>query len=621
MLNYLVIHHVAWITLLGIFLPFCAFSGIMLFARRHPGLSAGISITGISISLAAGIFLLFHLWGMIYPRVYSTPWVTGMSHELNFGILIDPTSLVMFCLVAAICFLVQVYSLGYMKNDPGFWRYYAFQSLFAGAMLCLCLSASLLQLFIFWELVGLCSYLLIGFWIEKFSATQAGKKAFVMTRLGDVSFFLGILLLMLHLGNVDILELNSIHAVQGMSSGLITLCVLLLFGGIIGKSAQFPLLTWLPDAMEGPTPVSALLHSATMVAAGVYLFVRLFPFFSHSIPAAQICLAVGTLSMLMAGTMAMVDRDIKKVWAYSTISQLGYMIMGLSAGDAFAGYFHLLTHAAFKSLLFLCAGVWIHYFETNDMYEIARKNGRGMKIPMGCSLLAAASLTGLPPLSGFFSKEAILAALLHKAGDFWFAAGVFGVFITAYYAFRPMFIILTTPPDPAVAPPVMRDGTYRFMVIPLLVLAFFTAILGFLKLPLAAFLHMPSPSGESLGVTLVSLAAALAGLFLVWFEFGRASAARVGFLAHFPKIRHFLLRRWYLDLLYDRLLRYGIYALLARPFSRTDRQLIDGGIEGIGRLTLTAGRLCSRLQSGILRKELMIMAGVLALTGIVLLVG
>jgi NADH-quinone oxidoreductase subunit L len=272
-----------------------------------------------------------------------------------------------------ISFLVQIYSLGYMAGDPGFARYYAFQSLFACVMMALSLSSSLLQLYVFWELVGLSSYLLIGFWYEKFSATQAGKKAFVMTRLGDIAFFIGLLLVLINFGNLNILDMNSADVTVRMSPTLITLCALLIFGGIVGKSAQFPLLTWLPDAMEGPTPVSALLHSATMVAAGVFLFARLFPFFSHSAMAMTLFLAIGAITMLMSSTMALVDRDIKKVWAYSTISQLGFMIMGLAAGGYFAGVFHLTTHAGFKALLFLCSGVWIHQYETNDMFEIGRQ--------------------------------------------------------------------------------------------------------------------------------------------------------------------------------------------------------------------------------------------------------
>ena len=393
-------------------------------------------------SLAGAVFLLVRHWGAAEPIHYAARWLIAGDVHIPFGFLLDPVSLLMLSLVAAISFLVQVYSLGYMAGDPGFSRYYAFQSLFAWAMMTLSISSAMLQLYVFWELVGLSSYLLIGFWYEKFSATQAGKKAFVMTRLGDVSFFIGLLLVLLHLGNLEILEMNSPEAAARMPSGLLTLAALLIFGGIVGKSAQFPLMTWLPDAMEGPTPVSALLHSATMVAAGVYLFARLFPFLSHSADAMTVFLAIGTVSMLLASTMAMVSRDIKRVWAYSTISQLGFMIMGLAAGSLFAGSFHLTTHAGFKALLFLCSGVWVHLYETNDVYEISGRGGRRLKTPMVCLVIAAAALSGLPPLSGFFSKEVILAALADLRNPLWLAAGLLGVFLTAYYAFRLVFIIL-----------------------------------------------------------------------------------------------------------------------------------------------------------------------------------
>ncbi len=474
--------------MIALLLPFLSFAVITVFTRNRRRMSAVLSIGAVTVSMLSALFLLYRFSHLENPIQHTARWLVAGDFTLSFGFLLDPTSLLMFALVGVICFLVQVYSLGYMSEDPGFTRYYAFQSLFAWSMLSLTVSASLLQLYVFWELVGLSSYLLIGFWYEKFSATQAGKKAFVMTRLGDVAFFLGLLLLLLHLGDVNILKLNGAETARSLSPAFLTLSALLVFGGIVGKSAQFPLLTWLPDAMEGPTPVSALLHSATMVAAGVFLFARLFPFFSHSPDAMSVCLAVGTLSMLMASTMAMVDRDIKKVWAYSTISQLGYMLMGLSAGSYFAGTFHLITHATFKALLFLCSGVWIHYFETNDMYEIARKRGRALKIPMVCIVLAAASLSGLPPLSGFFSKEGIISALFGLENPVWLLAALLGIFMTAYYAFRPIFIILFPRESDPEDIKVQEKGPYRAMAWPLLVLAALTLLLGFLESSMTHFL-------------------------------------------------------------------------------------------------------------------------------------
>jgi NADH-quinone oxidoreductase subunit L len=300
-------------TTLATMLPFVAFLLIMVFTRNHRGLSAALSIGAISVSFLCAAFLLARHWHLQDPLQYVGRWLVSGDISIPFGFLLDQTSLLMLCVVTTISLLVQIYSLGYMAGDEGFSRYYAFMSLFAWAMMNLTIAPTLVQLFIFWELVGLSSYLLIGFWYEKFSATEAGKKAFVMTRFGDIAFLLGLLLALANLGNLNILELNDPGVTERMSPYLITLSAILIFGGIAGKSAQFPLLTWLPDAMEGPTPVSALLHSATMVAAGVYLFGRLFPFFSHSATAMAVFLAIGTISMLLASTMAMVSRDIKQV--------------------------------------------------------------------------------------------------------------------------------------------------------------------------------------------------------------------------------------------------------------------------------------------------------------------
>ena len=267
---------------LAALLPFVTFALIMVFTRPYPKLSAALSIGAVSVSLICAFFLLSSHWHLEKPIQYTAKWMISGQIHIPFGFLLDQLSLLMLTIVAVISFLVQVYSLGYMAGDPGFARYYAFQSLFAWAMMTMSIAPTMLQFYIFWELVGLASYLLIGFYYEKFSASEAGKKAFVMTRFGDIAFFLGLLLVLIHFGNLNIQDMNSIDVTARMSPALITLSAILIFGGVAGKSAQFPLLTWLPDAMEGPTPVSALLHSATMVAAGVYMFARIFPFFSNS---------------------------------------------------------------------------------------------------------------------------------------------------------------------------------------------------------------------------------------------------------------------------------------------------------------------------------------------------
>jgi NADH-quinone oxidoreductase subunit L len=608
---------------LATWLPFIAFFLIMVFTRKHPRLSAGLSIAAVGLSLVCAVYLLVRHWHLPAPLEFTGRWLLSGDITVPFGYLLDQTSLLMLSVVATISFLVQVYSLGYMAGDPGFSRYYACMSLFAWAMMSMTLSPTMLQLYIFWELVGLASYLLIGFWYEKFSATEAGKKAFVMTRFGDVAFFLGLLLVLVHLGNLNVLEMNGPQVTTRMSSIYITVAALLIFGGIIGKSAQFPLLTWLPDAMEGPTPVSALLHSATMVAAGVYLFGRLFPFFSQSATAMFIFLVIGTISMLLASTMAMVSRDIKQVWAYSTISQLGFMIMGLAAGSYFAGMFHLTTHAGFKALLFLCAGVFIHSFDSNDMFDIGRQGGRRLKIPMVCTIIAAAALAGLPPLSGFFSKEVILGALADLNNPLWLAAGLLGAFLTAYYTFRLIFIILF-PRGAGTESGSGHDhdhGGYWVMGWPLLVLAAITLLLGFFQGALEAFFSgqqaMPAARGGHHGwLPFAAIGSAICGVVLAWAEFGRPGAEQVGFVEKIAPVNRLFAQRWYIDRFYRRFMDMFIYGVVSNLLTRNDKQVIDGGIDGLGKATAETGRLVSWLHLGMVQYRLLTIFVVFVLLGI-----
>lgn len=610
--------------LLGTWLPFISFVTIVLFTRARRALSAAISVGSVTVSLFSAVVLLGCHWSMEKPLQLACEWITVKGVSIPFGFLIDPTSLLMFAIVAGISFLVQVYSLGYMAGDEGFPRYFAFMSLFAWAMLNLALAATILQLYIFWELVGLSSYLLIGFWYEKFSATQAGKKAFVMTRAGDVAFFLGLMVILLHLGNFSILGMNGPEAAKNMSPTMLALAAFLIFGGIVGKSAQFPLLTWLPDAMEGPTPVSALLHSATMVAAGVYLFARLFPFFSLSPVAMDVFLAVGTISMLMASTMAMVDRDIKKVWAFSTISQLGFMIMALASGGReghFGGFYHLATHAGFKALLFLCSGVFIHRCATNDMFELSAKGCRRLKIPTAAIVVAAAALSGIPPLAGFYSKEVILTSLAGLENPLWLVAGMVGVFLTAYYAFRVVFILIAPgrvvgeveaiPSGTASHHDAHGNGKgYAAMTAPLVVLAAITLVLGFFEKAIREFLLGPDPvsSGSEMGMLsalpVSAMVLVLAGVGLAWMEFGRSNARLIGFVERFPSIHRLFAERWYLDRLYafvmDRLVDRGISSL----FLQSDNKVIDGAIDGLCRGAVEGGRAAAFLQQGTIQYRL-----------------
>ncbi|MGC8493110.1 MAG: NADH-quinone oxidoreductase subunit L [Syntrophobacteraceae bacterium] len=606
--------------------PFASFAAIFVATRSRPRLSAGLSIGAVTISLACSIALMAQNSHLTAPVEYSVQLLGSSGLNVPFGFYLDRLNLLMIVVVSTICFLVQIYSLGYMAGDPGFSRYYAFMSLFTWAMMSLSLSASLLQLYFFWELVGLSSYLLIGFWYERFSATQAGKKAFVMTRAGDAAFFIGFLLLFIHAGNLSIAHLNNPEALSGLSPSFLTLSALLIFGGIVGKSAQFPLLTWLPDAMEGPTPVSALLHSATMVAAGVYLFARLYPFFSMSPTAMSIFLAIGTISMLLASTMAMVSRDIKKVWAYSTISQLGFMIMALGAGGYFAGVFHLTTHAGFKALLFLCSGVFIHHYGTNDIYELGRLGARRMLVPTVSIVLGAAALSGLPPLSGYFSKEAIMGSLAAMPDPVWVAAGLLGVFLTAYYSFRLIFILLFPRAEteaPAAAGHTSKEEghefEYRVMCFSLIVLASVTVVLGFFETP---FRHFLGVSMEGVAAAswshIAALVLAVSGVGLAWFEFGRRGAEQTGFVEKIPALYDLFSERWYIDRFYGLLVDFVLDRGISRLCYQNDKKVIDGSIDGLCEGTVEGGRVVAFLQTGMVQYRLLAIFAALALIALYL---
>jgi NADH-quinone oxidoreductase subunit L len=621
--------------LVATMLPLAAFLTIFVFTEGRPRLSARLSIGAVAVSLACSLALFFLNLQISGHAQYTVRLLASSGVDIPFGFLLDRLNLLMIVVVSTICLLVQVYSLGYMVGDPGFSRYFSFMSLFAWAMIDLCLSATILQLYIFWELVGLSSYLLIGFWYEKFSASEAGKKAFVMTRAGDVSFFIGFLLLFLQTGNVSIADLSSRPALAALSPSFVTLSALLIFGGIVGKSAQFPLLTWLPDAMEGPTPVSALLHSATMVAAGVYLFARLFPFFSTSQTAMDIFLAIGTISMILSSTMAMVSRDIKRVWAFSTISQLGFMIMALGAGGYFAGVFHLTTHAGFKALLFLCSGVFIHKYGTNDVYELSSFGSRRMLVPTISIVLAAAALSGIPPLSGYYSKEAIMASLAGLHNPAWLAAGLLGVFLTAYYSFRVIFILLSPRQAPEDAGPVSDTqhlapgvshpcSVFRppAMLWPLIILAAITVVLGWFENSLKDFLlggsmaAAPVPPQEGEGLVWAPWAAlglAAAGLLLAWFEFGRKSAGQIGFVERVPPLYRLFAERWYIDHFYRLLVNLVIDRGISYLCWQNDNRVIDRGIDEMCEGTVEGGRIVALLQSGMIQYRLLAIFAVMVL--------
>ena len=429
-----------WMILL---LPLAAFALVAAVTRftGKPWLSGYLSICA---TLVATCFSLWALLGVMSSSHHEViipgfNWlVIGNSIEIKLGIILDSLTAVMLVVVTIVSLMVQIYSQGYMKGDPGYHRYYAFMSLFTASMLGMVLADNLLMLFFFWELVGLCSYLLIGFWFNRPPAANAAKKAFIVTRIGDFGLLAAILLLFSQTGTLDIAQLHNMALAGTLTGAALTWAAIGIFVGAAGKSAQFPLHVWLPDAMEGPTPVSALIHAATMVAAGIFLVARMFPLFEASPEALTVVSVIGAVTAIFAASIGLVMNDIKRVLAYSTISQLGYMMLGLGTGGVAVGIFHLFTHAFFKSLLFLGSGTINHATGTFDM----RLMGGLRKImpwTFATFLIASLSIIGIWPLAGFWSKEEILSRSL-ESQPLLFALAMITVFMTAFYMFRVVFM-------------------------------------------------------------------------------------------------------------------------------------------------------------------------------------
>jgi len=501
----------AWLWLIPL-LPLAgsAVCGALHFAalrarRRDPAAlgpfapAAWIACAAIGASFALAVWGFAQLLGLpADSRVLASPawdWIRAGALSVQVAMVLDPLSSTMTLVVTGVGFLIHVYSVGYMKGDPGFAKFFAYLNLFAFAMLVLVLASSLLGLFVGWEGVGLCSFLLIGFWYEKGWPAEAAQKAFVVNRIGDACFLIGTFLLVRLFGT---LEIGAIGAGVGeilrdpAQAGQVAIAALLLFGGCCGKSAQFPLFTWLPDAMAGPTPVSALIHAATMVTAGIYLIVRLNPLFAASGDVMLAIAIVGALTALIGATTALAQRDIKKVLAYSTVSQLGYMFLALGAGAFASAIFHLVTHAFFKGLLFLGAGSVIHGM--HDEQDMHRMGGlrRHMPVTWATFLAGAAALSGLPLFSGFMSKDAILAAAFHAGGIHYllWGAGVIAAAFTAYYTWRMVALTFHGRErfDPAA---VLPHESQRVMTVPLIVLAVLSVAGGVLGLP-AVFGPLPN---------------------------------------------------------------------------------------------------------------------------------
>ncbi len=606
------------------------------------GKSAGwLTILAIGVSFVISVAALFSTisnGGKIdYP---SHKWLSVGDFTFNVGILMDPLTAVMLVVVTGVSLMVQIYSLGYMSEEEnrGFSRYFAYMSLFTTSMVGLVLASNIIQVFVFWELVGLCSYLLIGFWFTRPSAANAAKKAFIVTRVGDFGFLLAIMYLFFQQDTMGYAGLNGLeipHLYKAVETGIVAGSVATwiaagIFAGAVGKSGQFPLHTWLPDAMEGPTPVSALIHAATMVAAGVFLVARFFPVFQASDEMMIVVAIIGAFTAIFAASMGLVMNDIKRVLAYSTVSQLGYMMLALGVGAYAFAIFHLFTHAFFKALLFLGSGSVNHASGTFNMRYMGGLR-RYMPWTYVTFLIGSLALAGIFPLAGFWSKDEILASAFHEGtalGHVVYALGLTAAFMTAFYMFRALFMTFNgefrggaeteaAESDDAeelhLGHVSLHESPWT-MVAPMVVLAVLAVIAGFVFNPLMDLGAIPSHwfayfMGEGsvavkvpdfdVMLAIVSTVVAVAGIFLAYMMYYRQawSAEAVG--RRFSSVYTLLSSKYYFDEFYeDVLVRSFFYGGVARILDWVDKNIVDRIANIIGWLGANVGSMLRQFQTG-----------------------
>ena len=560
--------------------------------------SPGVVLIAFCLSFAA--LLQLPDGGALVDRVYS--WLHSGALHVDVALRVDPLSAAMIAIITGVGFLIHVYSVGYMAEEPDAARYFAYLNLFTAAMLLLVLGDNLLLLFVGWEGVGLCSYLLIGFWYTDPEKADAGKKAFIVNRIGDAGFLLGVFVLFWGLAAHDVwtLSFGAIAAHAGLlPTGVVTLVCLLFFVAATGKSAQIPLYVWLPDAMAGPTPVSALIHAATMVTAGIYLIARMHFLYALSPSALAVVAVVGAATALFAATIALVQTDIKKVLAYSTVSQLGYMFLGLGVGAYAAAVFHVMTHAFFKALLFLGAGSVIHGM--HEEQDVRRMGGlrRAMPTTYGTFAVGCLAIAGFPLLSGFFSKDLILEHVFAGgSGPLWLV-GSLGAGLTALYMFRLLFLTFwgETRAAPEVAGRIHESP--RVMTVPLVVLAVLSVVGGYFTLPnLLAPLYGHAHPHVPLLVKYLPTLLALGGIGAAYWLYVRQPAAAERLGRRFAGVHRLLLNKYYVDEVYD--------AVVVRPLMATaewlwrvwDTLVIDGLVNGTARVVQAGGLFLRFWQTG-----------------------
>ncbi len=619
-------------------LPLAGAVILLLFSKRHAkvaGYVATVLVAGsfvVSLTILSGLasqpsderLVVRHLFG----------WMAAGSFNVSVDFRIDPLSVMMILVVTGVGMLIHWYAIGYMAHDEHKGRFFAYLNLFVFSMLLLVLAGNFLVMYAGWELVGLCSYLLIAFYFTRPSAAAAGKKAFLVTRIGDLGMLIGLFAVSHVFHSLDFGTVFGAAAQHPAPHFWATAIPLLLFCGAVGKSAQIPLYVWLPDAMEGPTPVSALIHAATMVTAGVYLVARAHVLFEPSHVAGAVVTGIGAATAVYAATMALTEDDIKRVLAYSTISQLGYMFIGVGLGTLYrspeaytTGLFHLVTHAFFKALLFLAAGSVMHAM--HDITDMKQMGGLLKKLPVTGTvfIIGGLALSGIPPFAGYFSKDAILGeAWIHGNYAAW-GLGILGALLTAFYVGRQIF--LTFFGESRVPSGIHPHEAPRSMTIPLIVLAGFATVGGFLGIGekgsiLNRWLAPVFPAGRAvaltptagIGLTVLAVAMGLLGLALAYTFYlaPGATERRQRITTPLAPIRELLKHKYYVDELYGAVIVAPALAL-ANAAAAFDAHVIDGAVMGVGKLIGGGSQVLRRMQSGLVRRYVMTMLG-----GIVLVV-
>jgi len=630
-------------------IPLLTLVGFLLnasFGRRLTKSAAGaIACLAVIASFAVSIVAVLQLVAMppesraIAERVFT--WITSGDFTVGFALRLDPLASVMILVVTGIGSLIHIYSTAYMheETDSEFARYFSYLNLFAAFILVLVLGSSFLVMFVGWEGVGLCSYLLVGFWYQKKSAADAGKKAFIVNRIGDCGFILGVLLVFVRFGSLDFQEVarSAARLSPETTFGAVSLMTLLLFVGATGKSAQIPLYVWLPDAMEGPTPVSALIHAATMVTAGVYMIGRNAVLFGHAPQTLAIVAVVGTATALMAGTIGLVQNDIKRVLAYSTVSQLGYMFMAMGVGAFASGIFHLYTHAFFKALLFLGSGAVIHALAGEQ--DLRRMGGlrKALPITYWTFVAGAIAISGVPGFAGFFSKDEILSRTYTSGHRVLWAVGLFTALLTAIYMFRLVFLAFHGERAPAPAAPehpeeeepaahaahgtpaphashgsALHDAPPA-MAFALIVLAIGSVVAGYVGLG-GRFEQFLAPSfgppvaeavveGASESVLMAaSIVTAFLGILIAAWYFLKHRAAADALARKFAGLHTLLMNKYYVDEIYDATVVQPIHIVSEEGLWHiVDVNVIDGAVNGVAETVGGSSEILRRLQTGSVR--------------------